>query len=175
MVKTMKPISAFLLLVALSLNGALADESPSPASLKGKEITPEVIRTLPRRDCSTPQKAFLGLLRSDLEGNIRDHLFYLTPDAKKATAGVTDESEVPEEKARAIAEALKKDDFQGVRLESYQASPDVYPTQIVAVVASSRGKTDMREKYNIRVVQTNGLWKFSSVCVDMIDHNPSDR
>jgi len=175
MVKTMKFVLAFLLFVALSVNGGLADEPLSPAAIKDKELTPEMAKTLPHRDCSTPQKALLGFLRSNVEGNLKDYLFYLTPQARKNIAGVEDENGISDDRARDFADAFKKAGFRKFKLESFQAFPDASPTQIVAVVTSSRGKMVGREEYNISVVQTNGQWKFTAVNVSVIDRKLYDK
>lgn len=175
MVNTVRLSSVFLLLVALAVDGGPTDESPSLASLRGKEITPSVAGSLPRRDCSSPQKAFLGFLKSSVEGNLRDYVFYMTPEARKAIAGVEEEDAISDARAQDFTEAFGKARFQKIKLESFQAVPDVSPTQIVAVVASSRGKMEMRDRYEISVVQTNGQWKFSAVNVSVIDRRPTNK
>lgn len=175
MVKTMKFVSVLLVAVVLSVRTGVADEPPTPDSVKGKDITPELTKTLPHRDCSTPQKAFLGFLRSNAQGNLKDYLFYLTPQAKKSIAGVEDETAISDDKARAFEEAFKKAGFRKFRLESFQTIPDASPTQIVAVVTSSRGKMEMRDRYDIGVVQTNGLWKFTTVSISPVERKPTDE
>ena len=173
MVKITKHILAFLIIAVSVAMGESADNAPSPESLLGTELTPVMIQALPHRDCSTPQNVFLGFLRSSLEGNIRDHLFYLTSDAKMATAGVADENEISDEKAKSVAETLKQDNYFGVRLEEFQAIPDMSPTQIVAVVKSSRGTMTVRERYVIGIVQASGQWKIATFNIDMIDRRPA--
>lgn len=175
MVKTVKLISIFLLTIMLSAKSGLAEEPAALDAVKGKDITSEVTKTLPHRDCSTLQKAFLGFLRSNAEGNLRDYLFYLTPQARKAIAGVEDENAISDDKARDFEEAFKKAGFRKFRLESFQVFPDTSPTQIVAVVTSSRGKMEMWDKYDIGVVQTNGLWRFATVDISPIDRKPTDK
>jgi hypothetical protein len=175
MVKAMKLVVAYFLSTALCVNGGLADEPLSPAAIKDRELTPELTKALPHRDCSTPSSAFLGFLRSSVEASIRDYMFYLTPDARRAKTGVEQENAISDAKVHSFAEAYRKAGFQKIRLEEFQTFPVVAPTQIVAVVASIRGKMAVREKYNIGVIQTNGQWKFSSVDVSVIDRNPADK
>lgn len=175
MVKTVKLVSVFFLAVVLCVNGGRADEPTTTDAVKGKDLTTEVAKTLPHRDCSTLQKAFLGFLRSNAEGNLRDYLFYLTPQARKAVAGVDDESAISDDKARAFETAFKGAGFRKFILESFQAFPDASPTQIVAVVSSSRGKMVGREKYDIGVIQTNGLWKFTTVNVSTIERKATEK
>lgn len=175
MVNTMKFVSMLLIAIVLSGSEGAADEHQTLDSVKGKEITPELTETLPNRDCSTPQKAFLGFLRSNAQGNLKDYLFYLTPRAKKDIAGVEDEDTISDDKARDFEKAFKKAGFRKFRLESFQAIPDISPTQIVAVVTSLRGKMEMRDRYEIAVIQTNGLWKFSSVSISPVERKQTDE
>ncbi|MCZ7591289.1 MAG: hypothetical protein M5U15_03660 [Kiritimatiellae bacterium] len=166
-----KPTALFPLLLAfaLSVHGGPPEESPSLAALQGQELSRAVANTLPHRDCSTPQKTFLGFLKSNVEANLRDYLFYLTPEARKAIAGVEREDAIPESRGRDFNAAHERAGFHSIKLEDFQAFPNQSPTQIVAVVVSSRGKMTVREKYDIRVVETNGQWKFSAVDVSIVD------
>lgn len=104
---------------------------------------------------------------------MRDYLFYLTPQARKAIAGVEDENAVSDNEARDFEVAFKKAGFLTFKLERFYAFPETNPTQIVAVVSSSRGNMTGKEQYNIGVVQTNGQWKFSTVSVSVIDRKPA--
>lgn len=173
--KTVRLVSAFLLAVVLCVNGGRADEPTTTDAVKGKDLTTEVAKTLPHRDCSTLQRAFLGFLRSNAEGNLRDYLFYLTPPARKAVAGVEDESAISDDKARDFETAFKGAGFRKFKLESFQAFPDAPPTQIVAVVTSSRGKMEMRDKYDIGVIKTNGMWKFTTVNASTIERKSTGK
>jgi hypothetical protein len=167
--------SVVLAIAIVSPVGWVSAGEPATAdSIIDKDITPELTKTLPHRDCSTPQKAFLGFLRSNAQGNLKDYLFYLTPQAKKAIAEVEDETEISDEKSRDFEEAFRKAGFGKFKLESFQAIPETSPTQIVAVVSSSRGKMTRNEKYDITVVQTNGLWKFTAVVVIPVERKRAD-
>lgn len=177
MVKTVKQISTFLLAVVLLSNSGLASAPDSLHPIIGKNLISDVVKTLPHRDCSTPQNAFLGFLRSNAEGNLRDYLFYLTPQTRKEIAGVEDENAISDEKARDFEKAFKHAGFREFRLESFQVLSDLSssPTQIVAVVSSSRGKMTGKEQYSISLVKTNGLWKFTTVDISPIDRKPTDK
>ncbi len=173
MVRTMKFVSVLLVAVVLSVRTGSADEPPTPDSIIGKAITPELAKNLPHRDCSTPQNAFLGFLRSSVEFDLRDFLFYLTPQAKKLFYNVNNEDEISYEMARTFKEGLDKDGFKEFRLMSFQSIPPSIPTQIIAVVNSPRGKMTGGERLNIGLVQTNGLWKFTYVNISVVEGNES--
>jgi len=151
-----------LLLFTVVFYDGFADEFSSPLSLLDKELTPAMAERLPRRDCSTPQRAFLGFLRGLVEGNIRDQLFCLTDDAKKDFANVTNETDISEEKARGLAEEIKKRGSK-IKLESFHATPDTLPTRIVAVISETHGKRTMREKLEFTIIKTNGQYKISTI------------
>lgn len=175
MVKKMKCMSNVLIVVIVTMSGVMAGEPSVMDLVKDKYITPELMMTLPYRNCSTPQNAFLGFLRSNAEGNLRDYLFYLTPQARKAIAGVEDENAISDDRARGFEEAFKKAGFRNFKLESFHIFPDTSPTQIVAVISSSRGRIAGKEQYDIGVVQTNGLWKFVSVGISPIERKPTTK
>ncbi|NLL82773.1 MAG: hypothetical protein GX230_00855 [Lentisphaerae bacterium] len=175
MVKIMQIDSVLLIAIVMAVGGMSAGEPVTADSIKGKDIMPKLSMTLPYRDCSTPEKAFLGFLRSNAQGNLKDYLFYHTPQAKKAIAGVEDENEISDEKTRDCEEAFKKAEFGKFRLESFQTVPYTSPTQIVAVVTSSRGKLEMRDRFDIAIVQTNGLWKFEAVIISPIERKRADN
>ena len=169
----MQFVSVLVVAVVMSVRTGSAGESPTSDSIVGKNIMSELAQILPHRDCSTPENAFLGFLRSMAEFNIRDYLFYLTPQAKKSIAGVEHEKTISDDKARDFEVAIKKAGFREFILESFQTIPDMSPTQIVAVVTSSRGGMIGSEKYCIGLVHTNGLWKFTYVNISVVEGNES--
>ena len=175
MVNTATTIAVFIFVIALTINVVLAGESPSPVSLKDKDISPEIIKTLPHRDCSTPETAFLGFLRSSVEGNLSDYVFYLTPAAMKTKVGVERDSEISDARVRSFAEGMRKSAFEQLRLESFQVTSEMAPTQILAIVSSVRGKIRGRERLDIALIQTNGQWKFSAVNVSVVNSEPADK
>jgi hypothetical protein len=167
-------ICMFMIVVVLSAKYGIADEEEKAGinSLLNKTISQDEAKKLPSKDCTTLEKAFLGYLKSQMEGKVKDFSFYLTPQAMQDFVGINKEDEITESEAHRIEDATTKKKWK-LKLESFKLIPnESSPKQIEAVFSSKSetSKGEKREKALIDVIQINGQWKFTKISYEALSN-----
>lgn len=156
----------FVCMIAVCWHQAVSDETLDLAkAILNREITPEISATLPYRDCSTPQRTFLGWLRSTMEVDMRAYVFYLTPRARKEEIGDEREDALTEKRCQEVSEGIRQAGFSQFKIESFECSTNGSPVKIKSITSAVRGKLLGKESIECTIVEANGQWKIDSIII----------
>lgn len=130
-----------------------------PSELVGRPFTADLADRLPQGDLTTPEAAYLGHLRAELAGTLRDVLFYETGEARAQTLDGRDEASISDAENESAAETPQQVGFSSVVITNLTEQPANSPTQFIAHVQSMRGASSIAERWTVGLVSSNGLWR----------------
>ena len=125
-----------------------------------------VLSNISLTDCSTPQRSFLGFIKSTITGDYISYLRHLTDEGRLHECGITDLANVPAEVTNSFFQTVQSLAFTNHVILAYSEAETNLIWHLNSTMQSQKGAKVKTSYLESQLVHTNGEWRISAWDVD---------
>jgi len=148
-----------LTIIVLIVGSACANQITNLESILMMPLTSNVLASLPTRDCSTQDTAFLGCMGSFFLGNANDVKFHFTDDLWYSATGLEPNVPISEFMASRFRDMMCDEVITNRVFTSFSRMTTNNVHVIDSVMIDSIGVRQATNNFRVVFVLTNGMWR----------------